>query len=282
MTARRLVAAALLFASAASAQDLGLSGRGPVEVLADGAIEWRRDEQVVIARGNARATREGTTVFADRLIARYRPRAGSEARAADVSLFAGASEVWRLEAEGNVRILAGNDRAQGDRAIYDLDRNVLVLTGRSLVLTSGSDTVSARDALEYWSETRMAVARGQAVVASPDRRLEAETIAAWLPEREATSGPQGERGGPNPGAGRLERAEAWGDVRITTAAEVVRGDRGLYLPAEGVARVFGAVRITRGPNQLNGAVAEVNLRTGVSRLLPEERRPPAPALDRRP
>ncbi|MDW8443299.1 MAG: LptA/OstA family protein [Acetobacteraceae bacterium] len=270
-----------------------MAGQGPVEVLADQAIEWRRDDQVVIARGNARATRDGTTVFADRLLARYRPRAAAGARPADGSPFGGTSEVWRLEAEGNVRIVAGNDRAQGDRAIYDLDRRVLVLTGRSLALTNGTDTVTARDSLEYWSANRMAVARGQAVVASPERRLEADTIAAWFADQ-ATAAAETARGAAVPAARRLERAEAWGEVRIITAAEVVRGDRGVYLPAEGVARLYGAVRITRGQNQLNGAVAEVNLRTGVSRLLPapggrvagmlvpEERRPPAPALEGRP
>ena len=49
--------------------------------------------------------------------------------------------------------------------------------------------------------------------------------------------------------------------------EVVRGDRGVYSPATGMARVLGAVRITRGENQVNGREAIVNLRTGVARLV---------------
>ena len=36
---------------------------------------------------------------------------------------------------------------------------------------------------------------------------------------------------------------------------------------EGLATLSGNVKITRGENQLNGAVAEVNLNTGISRLL---------------
>ena len=36
---------------------------------------------------------------------------------------------------------------------------------------------------------------------------------------------------------------------------------------QGTATLIGNVRITRGQNQLNGEVAEVNLNTGVSRLL---------------
>jgi lipopolysaccharide export system protein LptA len=282
------LAVVLLLGLAAAAQELALTGEGPVEILADDAIEWRRDEQVVIARGNARARRGTTTVFADRLIARYRDRQGAAPAAAGP---AGAGEIWRLEAEGNVRIVGGNDRAEADRAVYDLDRKVLVLTGRALSLTNGADRVTARDALEYWAERRMAVARGEAVVTTENRRLEAETVVAYFVPEGAVPAAAGQTpaGRSVPGANRLDRAEVFGDVRITTADEVLRGERGVYTPGDGIARIFGNVRITRGQNQLNGEYGEVNLKTGVSRLMPgaggrvagmivpEERRPPPPA-----
>jgi lipopolysaccharide export system protein LptA len=47
----------------------------------------------------------------------------------------------------------------------------------------------------------------------------------------------------------------------------VRGDRGVYSPATGMARLLGEVRITRSDNQLNGREAIVNMRTGVARLV---------------
>jgi lipopolysaccharide export system protein LptA len=305
---------AALVSGAPRAQELGLSGEGPIEILADGAIEWRRNDQVVIASGNARAIRGATTVFADRLIARYRARGGeaAPAPAAQQQVFGGGGEIWRLEAEGNVRIVTGTDRAQGDRAVYDLDRRVMVMTGRGLSLTNGQDTVTARDALEYWVDRRMAVARGEATVTSPDRSMTADTLVAYFRETPAeaprTPTPAPAQAPPQaaaparsqaaslppalaPGSGRLDRVEAFGDVRIRTAAEFVRGDRGIYTPETGIARVAGNVGITRGQNQLSGAVAEVNLRTGVSRLIPtpggrvaglivpEERaRPEAPAI----
>lgn len=292
MRAALALAAALLLGAPAAAQELALTGEGPIEVLADGAIEWRRDERVVIARGNARATRGTTTVYADRLIAHYRDRAGAAPAAGSNPV--GSGEIWRLEAEGNVRIVGGNDRAEADRAVYDLDRRVLVLTGRNLSLTNGEDRVTARDALEYWAERRMAVARGEAVVTSEDRKLEADTVVAYFVEENAGAtpsgqAPAGQQGRAVPGANRLERAEAFGNVRITTPNEVARGERGVYTPEDGIARLFGNVRITRGQNQLNGAYGEVNLRTGVSRLMPlpggrvagmivpEERHPPPPA-----
>ena len=44
-------------------------------------------------------------------------------------------------------------------------------------------------------------------------------------------------------------------------------DVGLRLAAEALRYACGDVRITRGQNQLNGARAEVDFKTGVSRML---------------
>jgi lipopolysaccharide export system protein LptA len=270
---RAAALAALLVALPAAAQEINLSGNAPIEITARDAIEWRQVEQVVLARGAARAVRDGVTVTADRLVARYRPRAGGApaARAADPLSGTGASELWRLEAEGNVRIATATDTATADRAVYDMDQAVLVLTGRNLALFNATDRVSARDALEYWPQRRMAVARGNAVVESPGRRLDADTLVAWFLEAAAPPAGTGAAARPRPpgqpDTGRLDRVEAFGNVAIRTEAETVRGDRGVYRAATGIAVLGGQVRITRGQNQLNGELAEVNLQTGVSRLL---------------
>jgi lipopolysaccharide export system protein LptA len=41
----------------------------------------------------------------------------------------------------------------------------------------------------------------------------------------------------------------------------------VYVPDSGIARLAGRVRITRGDNQLDGSEAEVNMKTGIARLL---------------
>ncbi|HYI83764.1 MAG TPA: LptA/OstA family protein [Acetobacteraceae bacterium] len=284
--------ALLAAAGPAAAQGIDLSRGGPVDVSATDGIEWRQAEQVVIARGDARAVRGGATVDADRLLARYRPSRKSGAapsapapagRTPEATL-GGSSEIWRLEAEGNVRISTATDTARGDRAVYDIDQAVLVLTGRALSLNSAQQVITARDSLEYWSARRMAVARGDALVVDrqEDRRIRADTLVAYFledppgsanasagsarpsPVRPAAATP-GEREAP--GAGRIDRVEAFGNVEIRTATEVVRGDRGVYSPATGMARLLGEVRITRSDNQLNGREAIVNMRTGVARLV---------------
>ena len=115
----------------------------------------------------------------------------------------------------------------------------------------------------------MAVGRGNAVVVTSEaRRLAADTLVAYIEEegaaRPATPGP----GSQPPGAGsKLQRLEAYGNVEARTQTDVVRGDRALYMPETGIARVLGNVRVTSGQNQINGPAAEVNMRTGVARML---------------
>lgn len=274
----------LLLPLSAAAQGIDLSQGGPVDVTAEDGIEWRQAEQVVIARGAARASRAGVTVNSDRLLARYRPQSRGEARAPAQPAAAagpdqalrGATEIFRLEAEGSVRIATATDTARGDRAVYDIDQAVLVLTGRDLSLTTQAQVITARDSLEYWSQRRMAVARGGAVVVEPaeGRRIVADTLVAYFLDTGAPTAGAPTRPAPPapgekevPGAGRLDRVEAFGGVEIRTPTDVVRGDRAVYSAVSGMARMLGNVRITRADNQINGQEALVNLRTGVARLV---------------
>jgi len=237
---------ALAVPARAPAQGIDLSQGGPVDITATDGIEWRQGEQVVIARGNARAVKQGVTVDADRLLARYRQppgRQGQPAPPAEPGL-GGGGEIWRLEAEGQVRIKTATDTARGDRAVYDIDQAVLVLTGRDLGLTSGTQEVTAKDSLEYWSAKRMAVARGGAVVtdSAEGRRITADTVVAYFLDDAAPAGgatpasagdarpaaaPAGRVQTPEgrdvPGAGKLDRVEAFGNVEIRTPTDVVRG-----------------------------------------------------------
>ncbi len=269
-----VIAAALgMTAPAAQAQGIDMTRGGAVDITADNGIEWRRDEQIVIAQGNARATRGGVTVTADRLIARYRPRRGAAAAqrssGGDTGL-GGANEIYRLEARGHVVITTATDRATGEQATYDMDQAVLVMTGSNLSITSKEQTLTARDSLEYWSQRHMAVARGDAVARDTENRvIRADVLVGYFKPDNAAQTPAARTpANARPGGNtRVDRIEAFGNVEVRTATEVLRGDRGVYSPDQGIARVAGNVRITRGQDQLNGSLAETNLNTGVSRLL---------------
>ncbi len=103
----------------------------------------------MIARGNARAVRGNVTVTGDRLTAFYRPKNGAEPQPAQTGVNSdadiGGNEIYRVQAEGHVHIFTATDQAQGDRAVYDIDQSVLVMTGRDLKLTTPNDVLTARD-----------------------------------------------------------------------------------------------------------------------------------------
>ncbi|MEK9831737.1 MAG: LptA/OstA family protein [Rhodospirillaceae bacterium] len=238
-----LVMASLAHIQIVHAQSLGFSrgGDGPIQIEADDGIEWQRANQLYVARGNARAQQETVTVEADELIAFYRPNA------------AGENEIFRIDANGNVRILSDDEVARSDKAVYDIDNGVLVMTGDQIQLDTAQDTIVARDSMEYYETRQLAVARGDALAIRGDRRVRADVLTAHFGE----GGQQAE----------MERIEALGNVLVSTPTDIVHAEKGEYDPARGIATVTGNVKITRGDTQLNGERAEVNLETGESRLL---------------
>lgn len=213
----------------------------PIEIYAAQGIEWGRDERTAIARGDARAVQGDVSVQGDTLTVHYRPSP------------TGGNEIWRVEALGSVRIVSPEQTATGNYGIYEIERGLLVLTGSPRLKTK-TDDVTARDQLEFWEKQNAAVARGDALVVSGQRRIKADTLTAFF------------KGGPG-NAREVERVEAHGNVLVSTASEIVRGDRGVYQTESGIAVLLGSVKMTRGGSQLNGAYAEVNLKTGVSRLM---------------
>lgn len=245
-----LLAALLSFGLVLAAPDAAVAqsilgsdaGDDPVTVEAEQGIEWRRDERQYIARGNARATRGEVTIDADVLTALYREKNGS------------GSEIYRIIGEKDVVITAPDRKAWGDQVVYDVDTQVAVLTGEGLRMESADERIVARDSLEYWQLEELAVARGDASATRGERTITADVLTARFAVDAA-----GERS--------IRRMEAIGNVVIVTPQEVVRGAEGVYDVPNEIATLRGGVRITRGQNQLNGEIAEVNLRTGVSRLL---------------
>lgn len=280
-----VLSVAVTLATVAYAQGNGLdmSKGGPIEVTSRDGIEWRQNEQVVIARGDARAVRGDVTVMADTLTARYRRKAGGAAAPAPTQVSTGsvisggdtgANEIYRLEADGHVKIFNPTDIAVGDHAVYDIDQAVLVMTGKAMSLTTPNHVMTARDTMEWWSQKHMAVGRGLATVTTADgKRLAADVLVGYTaPDNAppaATPSPAAKSAGSSAAsaAGKLQKVEAFGHVEVRTATETITGDRGVYIADTEISRIVGHVHITRGLNQLNGDEALVNMKTGISTLV---------------
>lgn len=236
------LAAMIAGASPVAAQGFNMSkgNNQQIQVYADNGIEWMSEATRVIARGNAKAIRGAMEVTADTLIAYYREGASG-------------SEIWRLDAEGNVVITSPTQKATGTKATYDLDKAVLIMRGQPARLTTEKEVVVANDTLEYWETERMAVARGDAVATQKDRTLKADVLTSHFKEAAKKNM-------------EMSHSDAYGHVVLTTAIEQVTGDRGDYNAETGIATVSGSVKIIRDGNQLEGGYAHVNLNTGISKL----------------
>ena len=332
MTVRRLWAplAALLLAMAfgpvpAAAQGLSLGNAAdglPIDILADSGIEWQQNAQVYIARGNAVAKRGNTEVHADTLTAHYRPAKGAE----------GGTEIYRLDADGHVRINNETDTVVGDQAVYDVDQAIAIVTGKALKLTTPTDVVTARDSLEWYDQKQVAVARGDAVAVRGEKRIRADVLTAHFIQQTpqgapkpggagmaeakppaksapaaakppvtpggtgmanarppAKSAPAAATAAPaKPGAAaqpieagegssRISRIDAEGNVVVSTATDIARGDYGVDNAETGIVTLLGNVTITRGQNAIRGQYAVVDLNTNVSHMMTLAAKPGMPA-----
>ncbi|MBT5109028.1 MAG: hypothetical protein HOM25_10125 [Rhodospirillaceae bacterium] len=221
-----------------------------LEIEADNGIEWNRDQRMYVARGNARAAQGGAEILADELTAYYRDGDDDKGQADNDKK--DGQTIFRVDADGNVRVRSQNSQAFGDQAVYHVEQAVFVLVGKALRMETGQIKITARDSLEYWEDRQLAVARGGAIVTSGDRRLKADILTAHIDN-------QAQRD--------IKRIDAFGNVVISTRNVIARGAEGVYNPGTSIATLCGDVKITRGANQLNGECAEMNLKSGKSRLI---------------
>jgi lipopolysaccharide export system protein LptA len=246
----------------------------PIEISADGGIEWQQDAQVYIARGNAKAKRGTTEVYADILTAHYRPSKGT----------GGETEVYRLDADGHVTIKGERQTVVGDQAVYDVDQQIGIVTGKALKMTTATDVVTARDSLEWYDQKQIAVARGEAVAVRDAKRIRADVLTAHMtkdkpqpaagrPEKPVPAAAQAKPRnsamplGDTDDSSRISRVDAQGNVLVSTETDVGRGDFGVYNADSGIATLLGNVTVTRGPNTIRGQYAVMDLNKNISRMM---------------
>lgn len=225
-------------------QGLGLmvgAGDGPIEIDAHDGIEWNRNRRTYTATGKAQAKRGDVTLHADKLVALYRENVD------------GGTDIYQLEAHNNVRIVSPTEQAQGDKAVYNVDKGVLVMSGRNLRLTTQTDLITARDTLEYWERQKLAVANGQAYAKRDTQVITADRLVAHL--RDSSTGDLA-----------IYKLTANGNVCIENGRDVARGQSGTYTVDTSIAVLVGDVRIAQRQNLLRGQRAVVNMKTGISRL----------------
>ena len=214
----------------------------PIEITADNGIEWEKNKEILIASGNAKASRGGITVLAEVLRAYYRKKT------------TGGTDLYRLDAAGGVKIFSDTESMEGQTAVLDFEQAILKVDGKKVIYKAGPDTITANQQMEYWERQKMAVARGNAVAIHKGKTLRADVLKALLRKNKT-------------GRSEVYIIEAFNNVLIVSDKDRLRSDSAIYKLDSGIATLKKNVSIVREDSILNGDLAEINLKTGISKLL---------------
>lgn len=234
------------FSAPVSAQDLPFNADKdkPLEITAQDTLEWHRKARQYVARGAVIAQQGDLTIKAEILTADYHEKSESSV------------DIWRLSAAEQVEILSNENKAYGSKAVYNIDKGLAIMTGDNLKMVSPDQIMTAENSFEYWVQERRLVAKGRAKVTRGDDTIQSDQMTAWFVQKDMQTNNNR----------KLKKAEANGHVVITTPTEVITGDYGEYNGKENAATLTGRVKITRGPNVLEGEKAIVNLNTHISKM----------------
>ncbi|MBX3597584.1 MAG: LptA/OstA family protein [Rhizobiaceae bacterium] len=142
----RLACAACLFAitaplaafaqngSASQLSGLKLSGDKPIQIESD-RLEVNESESMAVFSGNVNVVQGATVLKAGKMTVYY-VKDGSTNVATG-----GASNIDHLEVEGKVYVKADTQVATGDRGTFDMKTEVLVLSGKEVVLSDGPNVL---------------------------------------------------------------------------------------------------------------------------------------------
>lgn len=235
---RLFLAAFLLFFPFSA--DAKTNAASPLDISAAQSLEWNRAAKTYTAIKDVRVSQGDLSIQSEKMVARY----------ADVNA---GTNITRLEASENVVIQSPPYKAYGDAATYDIESGRARLTGKSLRIETPTEKITANDAFEFDRVENTLSALGGAVVTRGTDRLAADKIDARFKQ-----GADGKMA--------AEKIIATGGVTITTLKETITGNEGRYDVIAQKAVLTGDVKVKQGENWLSGTRAEVDMKTGLSRL----------------
>ena len=239
-----------LFLNALSQQKIDTFSNGkPIEIFADKGIEWHKNDKKYIANGNAKAIQEDFIVTSDSLEAYYTEDDGEE------------TKIDLLRALGNVVIKNKSAKIFGGKiATFDVKKDYFKIIGNNLTLISQKDHLTAKKKIEFWRKENIAIATGNAVANREKKYILRAHRLAWYLEKESSEKE----------IFSIKKIVGFKNVEIENDNEIAFSDKALYNNKKEECKLFGNVKIKRGENFLTGDFAIINMKTGVSKLLPRK------------
>ncbi len=135
---RTVCAVAAVFAVASATPSLAqsqrlnglqLSGNQPIQIESD-KLEVRENDKIAVFTGNVKASQGTTLLKAGKMEVHY---AGAG------SATTGSADIERIEVSGKVYVKSDKQVATGDSASFDMRSEVLVVSGKQVVLSEGDN-----------------------------------------------------------------------------------------------------------------------------------------------
>ena len=113
----------------------------------------------------------------------------------------------------------------------------------------------SKEKLEYWRQKNIAIATGKAEAKKDNEFIvSAEKLVWYLKETDKKT--------------KVKKLLGFKNVSIKTNNEVAFSDKAIYNNDTEICKLFGNVKLQRGESFLLGEYAEVDLKRGISKLLP--------------
>ncbi len=217
---------------------------GPIEIFADDGIEWHKNKSKYVALGNAKALSGSLSLESDKIEAFYKENDSSN------------MNITEVRAKKNVVVQDKKMKITGgDYAEYKILKDYFFINGKNIILTSEKNILKSNKKLEYWRSKNIAIATGKAEAQKNNEFVVlADKLVWYLQEKNQKT--------------TVKKLLGFNNVSIKTNNEVAFSDKAIYNNDTEICKLFGNVKLQRGESFLIGEYAEVDLRSGISKLLP--------------
>lgn len=214
---------------------------GDIRLVADNAVEYHQKEQKLIAKGNAKASKDDMSIEADTLIGYYNPKTKNK--------------ITKVEAYQNVKLHSPDANAFGNKMIYNIKTDTAVLSGTPATIKTADTTITSTGPITYYQTQQKAIAKDNVIATdSKGNRVHADLMTAWFSKSSSDQL-------------TLDKIDIEQNLKIISQDTVVTALKGTYYAKEGKIKLFDDVVINQKGNILKGTSAETDLNTGISKIL---------------
>lgn len=118
-----------------------IKGKEKIMIICDGPLEVDYEKNIAVFNNNVKVEKPDLTIYSDRMQVYFTPKK-EEAKGVQESM-AMASSINKIVAQGNVRILRGENTTYSQEAIYDAASKKITLTGRPQIIIYQSENIDA-------------------------------------------------------------------------------------------------------------------------------------------